>query len=118
MADMVQWQQQRSFVHLRREVERIFRDEAVLMGQVWEAGWRRTLPPPALVFHEKQSHPVGHITCMAASFKPCPQLFQVFRPGIVIGAYGIVGAPMPMTVPGAPQVAVRVALFALLSAKS
>jgi hypothetical protein len=64
------------------------------------------------------SRAVGIIICWTTRFKPQLQLCQVFRSGIFNGTDGMEGAPMPVTVPKAPQVAVRVPLPDLVFAKS
>ena len=61
---------------------------------------------------------VGNIIYWTTRFKPQLQLGQVFRSGIFNGTDGMEGAPMPVTVSKAPQVAVRVPLSDLVFAKS
>ena len=65
-----------------------------------------------------QSLPIGQIICLPPRFEPYSQLFNLLRPRVVIWTDGKIGAPILVAVPKAPQVAVRVPLFALLSAKS
>ena len=61
---------------------------------------------------------VGNIIYWTTGFKPQLQLCQVFRGRIFNGTDGMEGAPMPVTVPKASQVAVRVPLPDLVFAKS